>query len=214
MQLKFSIVKDHEEPTILLFETLFCMWECFNMGTQLPTTVMLGQTLVLMQMTFLNNVRKVGRLVLSRISCFFYFNLRNNLVHFHITIYKRVCSLFNCALFFKKVICSHDWWLKLETRTMFLDTSVQWWQLLRQSTNTAPLLPHGRSPLVSDRTTMDAIYRCSISTMVSNRLTTWYLCEGRLITNEWRHFQINNGSILDFCIAAGLFGEHCTRTQD
>jgi hypothetical protein len=36
------------------------------MGTELPTKVMLGQTLVLMQMTFLNNVRKVGRLVLSR----------------------------------------------------------------------------------------------------------------------------------------------------
>jgi hypothetical protein len=34
------------------------------MGTELPTKVMLGQTLVLMQMTFLNNVRKVGRLVL------------------------------------------------------------------------------------------------------------------------------------------------------
>jgi hypothetical protein len=33
--------------------------------------VMLGQTLVLMQMTFLNNVRKVGRLVLSRTSLFF-----------------------------------------------------------------------------------------------------------------------------------------------
>jgi hypothetical protein len=49
-----------------LFETLFCMWECFNMGTELPIKVMLGQTLVLMQMTFLNNVRKVGRLVLSR----------------------------------------------------------------------------------------------------------------------------------------------------
>jgi hypothetical protein len=65
--LKFSIVK---EPTILLFETLFCMWECFNMGTELPTKVMLGQTLVLMQTTFLNNVRKVGRLVLSRTSCF------------------------------------------------------------------------------------------------------------------------------------------------
>jgi hypothetical protein len=32
---------------------------------------MLGQTLVLMQMTFLNNVRKVGRLVLSRTSCFY-----------------------------------------------------------------------------------------------------------------------------------------------
>jgi hypothetical protein len=31
-----------------------------------PTKVMLGQTLVLMQMTFLNNVRKVGRLVLFR----------------------------------------------------------------------------------------------------------------------------------------------------
>jgi hypothetical protein len=69
-QLKFSVVKDHDEPTILLFETLFCMWECFNMGIELPTTVMLGQTLVLMQMTFLNNVRKVGRLVLSRTSCF------------------------------------------------------------------------------------------------------------------------------------------------
>jgi hypothetical protein len=72
-QLKFSIVRDHDEPTILLsrkttrcynpedsnlhtillFETLFCMWECFNMGTELPTKVMLGQTLVLMQMTFL-----------------------------------------------------------------------------------------------------------------------------------------------------------------
>jgi hypothetical protein len=39
------------------------------MGTELPTKVMLGQTLVLMQMTFLNNVRKVGRLVLSRTSC-------------------------------------------------------------------------------------------------------------------------------------------------
>jgi hypothetical protein len=40
------------------------------MGTELPTKVMLGQTLLLMQMTFLNNVRKVGRLVLSRTSCF------------------------------------------------------------------------------------------------------------------------------------------------
>jgi hypothetical protein len=68
-QLKFSIVKDHDEPTILLFETLCCTWECFNMGTKLPTKVMLGQTLVLMQMTFLNNVRKVGRLVLSSTSC-------------------------------------------------------------------------------------------------------------------------------------------------
>jgi hypothetical protein len=68
-QLKFNIVKDHDEPTILLFETLFYMWECFNMGTELPTKVMLGQKLVLMQMAFLNNVRKVGRLVLSRTSC-------------------------------------------------------------------------------------------------------------------------------------------------
>jgi hypothetical protein len=40
------------------------------MGTELPTKIMLGQTLVLMQMTFLNNVRKVGRLVLSITSCF------------------------------------------------------------------------------------------------------------------------------------------------
>jgi hypothetical protein len=70
MQLKFRKVKDHDQPTILLFETLFCMWECFNMGTESPTKVMLGQTLVLMQMTFLSNARKVGRLVLSRTSCF------------------------------------------------------------------------------------------------------------------------------------------------
>jgi hypothetical protein len=69
MQLKFGIVKDHDKPTILLFETLLCIWECFNMGTELPTKVTLGQTLVLMQMTFLNNVRKVGTLVLSRASC-------------------------------------------------------------------------------------------------------------------------------------------------
>jgi hypothetical protein len=68
-QLKFSTVKDHDEPKILLFETLFCMWGYFNMGTELLTKVMLGQTLVLMQMRFLNNVRNVGRLVLSRISC-------------------------------------------------------------------------------------------------------------------------------------------------
>jgi hypothetical protein len=69
MQLKFSIVKDHDEPTILLFKTLFCTWECLSTGTELLTKVMLRQTLVLMQMTFLNNVGKVGRLVLSRTSC-------------------------------------------------------------------------------------------------------------------------------------------------
>jgi hypothetical protein len=72
-QLKFSIVKDHDEPTVFLFETLFCMWECFNMGTELPTRVMLGQTLVLMLMKFLNFLRKVGRLVLSRTSCNIYY---------------------------------------------------------------------------------------------------------------------------------------------
>jgi hypothetical protein len=37
-QLKFRKVK---EPTILLFETLFCTWECFNMRTELPTKVQL-----------------------------------------------------------------------------------------------------------------------------------------------------------------------------
>jgi hypothetical protein len=42
------------------------------MGTELPTKVMLGQTLISMQMTFLNNVRKVGKLVLSRTSCYNY----------------------------------------------------------------------------------------------------------------------------------------------
>jgi hypothetical protein len=71
-QLKFSIVKDDDEPTILLFETLFFMWECFNMGTDLPTKVTLGQTLVSMQMTFLNNLRKISRLVLSRTSCYLF----------------------------------------------------------------------------------------------------------------------------------------------
>jgi hypothetical protein len=45
------------------------MWECFNMGTELPTKVMLGQKLVLMQITFWNNIIKLGRLVLSRTSC-------------------------------------------------------------------------------------------------------------------------------------------------
>jgi hypothetical protein len=74
-QLKFSIVKDHDEPTILLFETLFYMWEYFNMRTELPTKVMLGQTLVLMQIKFLNNVRDVGGLVLSKTSCFCMFAL-------------------------------------------------------------------------------------------------------------------------------------------
>jgi hypothetical protein len=78
-QLKFSTVKDHEEPTIILLETLFCMWECFNMGTELPTKVMLGQTLVLMQMAFLNSERKVGRLVLSRTSCFSVYSI--NYIH-------------------------------------------------------------------------------------------------------------------------------------
>jgi hypothetical protein len=34
-QLKFRKGKDHDEPTILFFETLFCVWECFNMGTEL-----------------------------------------------------------------------------------------------------------------------------------------------------------------------------------
>jgi hypothetical protein len=46
MQFKFRIVKDHDEPTVLLFEALLCMWECFNMGTELPTKFMLGQTLI------------------------------------------------------------------------------------------------------------------------------------------------------------------------
>jgi hypothetical protein len=39
------------------------------MGTELLSEDMLVLTLVLMQMTFLNNVRNVGRLVLSRTYC-------------------------------------------------------------------------------------------------------------------------------------------------
>jgi hypothetical protein len=41
-QMEFITAKYHDEPTILLFETLFYMWECFNMGTELPTKVMFG----------------------------------------------------------------------------------------------------------------------------------------------------------------------------
>jgi hypothetical protein len=75
-QLKFSIVKYHDEPTILLFEHYFAcgsvsIWE------QLPTNFMLGQTLVLIQMIFLNNIRKEGRLVLSRTSCNCTLRIRN-----------------------------------------------------------------------------------------------------------------------------------------
>jgi hypothetical protein len=71
-QLKLSIAKDYDEPTIVLFEKLFCMWECFNMGTELLTKVMLGQMLVLMQMTFFNNLRKLCKLVLSRNSYYLF----------------------------------------------------------------------------------------------------------------------------------------------
>jgi hypothetical protein len=67
-QLKFNIVKDHDEPTILLFETLYV--GVFQYGNRVtPLRLCLGQTLFLKQMTFLNNVRKVDRLVLSRTSC-------------------------------------------------------------------------------------------------------------------------------------------------
>jgi hypothetical protein len=96
-QLKFSTVKDHDEPTIVLFETLFCMWECFNMGTELPAKVILGQTLVLMQIPFLNNVRNVGRLVLSRTSCFC--SVASWLVTGHaimLQIIKRHCTNADC----------------------------------------------------------------------------------------------------------------------
>jgi hypothetical protein len=91
-QLKFSIVKYHDEPAVLLFET-FYMWECFNMGTQLPTKVILGQTLVLMQMAFLNNVRKVGRLVISRTSCLI---CRDRRILLKRVLQERGCEFVNC----------------------------------------------------------------------------------------------------------------------
>jgi hypothetical protein len=97
-QLKFSIVKDHDEPTILLFEKLFCMWECFNMGTVLPTKVMLRQTLVLIQMPFLNNVRKVGRLVLPRTSCFVSF----------LSGFSLACGIYCCISYFVLYYCRHN----------------------------------------------------------------------------------------------------------
>jgi hypothetical protein len=56
------------------------------MGTELPIKVMLGQTLVLMQMIFLNNLRKVDRLVLSRTSCFIYVEGVCYAVHFTVTV--------------------------------------------------------------------------------------------------------------------------------
>jgi hypothetical protein len=96
-QLKFSVVKDHDKPTILLSETLFCMWECFNMGTELPTKVMLGQTLILMQETFVNNVRKEGRLGISRTSCLNYNYIYN----------------YNCKMFSKYLAPNKKFWKEL-----------------------------------------------------------------------------------------------------
>jgi hypothetical protein len=110
-QLKFGIVKDHDEPTVLLFETLFCMWEGFNMGTELPAKVMLGQTLVVMQMPFLNNVRKVGRLVLFRTSC---------LMHMLCSHKYSQLFLFN-SLCFKISMCnSHQERLEMNTEILYL----------------------------------------------------------------------------------------------
>jgi hypothetical protein len=109
-QLKFSIVKDHDEPTILLFETLFCMWECFNMETESPTKVMLGKTLVLMQITFLNNVRKAGRLILSRNSCC-YTTLLNSYLY----------MLFVETMHQNKILFTHPW----KTMHMYICTMQQ-----------------------------------------------------------------------------------------
>jgi hypothetical protein len=59
------------------------------MGTELPSKVMLGQTLVLMQITFLNNVRKVGRVVLSRMYCF---NSPNDDISENSFLYTDLCT--------------------------------------------------------------------------------------------------------------------------
>jgi hypothetical protein len=64
-QLKFSIVK---VMTNLQFFSLKHYFVCRSVSIweqSYPLRLCLGQTLVLMQMKFLNNVRKVGRLVLS-----------------------------------------------------------------------------------------------------------------------------------------------------
>jgi hypothetical protein len=66
------------------------------MGTELPTKVMLEQTLVLMQMTFLNNVRKVGRLVLSRTSCFMF-----HMILSVKRVDKLIFVLVKCCVFFE-----------------------------------------------------------------------------------------------------------------
>jgi hypothetical protein len=42
-QLKFSIVKDQDEPTILLFETLFCMWSVSIWGQSYPLRLCWGK---------------------------------------------------------------------------------------------------------------------------------------------------------------------------
>jgi hypothetical protein len=42
-QLKFSTVKDHDEPTILLFETLFCMWSVSRWEQSYPLRLCWGK---------------------------------------------------------------------------------------------------------------------------------------------------------------------------
>jgi hypothetical protein len=73
------------------------------MGTELPTNVMLGQTLVLMQMTFLNNVRKVCRLVPSRTSCYISeFTTSHSIVSHEVTYIRNYlqCPVENVLPFF------------------------------------------------------------------------------------------------------------------
>jgi hypothetical protein len=72
------------------------------MGTELPTKVMLGQTLVLMQMTFLNNVREVGRLVLSRTSCFFISDIAVHGLHISKDVGYPKASILNSHKFFRE----------------------------------------------------------------------------------------------------------------
>jgi hypothetical protein len=89
------------------------------MGTDLLTKVMLGQTLVLMQMTFLNNVRKVSRLVLSRTSCHIY--RRENLEPYLYTCSWSDCPVIEVSSFNRTQLsrCFSSLHLRTETDPVF-----------------------------------------------------------------------------------------------
>jgi hypothetical protein len=69
---------------------------------------MLGQTLVLMQITFLNNVRKVGSLVLSRTSCLFTHQPRTQLHVMAVLLYPKHFKIFENVTYYCRSMRQKD----------------------------------------------------------------------------------------------------------